>query len=99
MTIVPLPFNKRVIYKEGRAFQVLGLAGIASECPSIYSSEQITRLRKSHGGFRYDERDRAVSVKTAPRQRSDLRFRRDANNQTHDGGSNSPIFKGDRSIR
>jgi len=31
MTIVPLCFNKRMIYKEGWALQVLGLAGIAGE--------------------------------------------------------------------
>ena len=99
MTIVPLRFNKRVIYKEGRALQILSLAGVAGECPSIHSSEQITRLRISHGRFRYDQRDRAVSVKAASRQGPDLRFRRDPNNQTHDGGSDSPIFKGDRSIR
>ncbi|HEY2627309.1 MAG TPA: hypothetical protein VGI41_11230 [Candidatus Udaeobacter sp.] len=63
MTIVPLTFNKRVIYKEGRAFQVLGLTGITGERPSIYSSEQITRLRISHGGFRYNERA-SVAVST-----------------------------------
>src|SRR5436190_15401629 len=99
MTIVPLRFNERVIYQKSRPLQVLSLAGIAGECPSIHSSEQITRLRISHGGFWYDKRDRAVSVKAASRQGPDLRFRRDANNQTHDGRSDSPIFKGDSSIR
>src|SRR5258707_3546342 len=98
MTIVPLPFNKRMIYKEGRTLQILSLAGIASECPSIHSSEKITRLRISHGGFRYNQRDRAVSVKAASRQSPDLRFRRDANNQTYDGGSDGPILKGNSSI-
>src|SRR5437588_1986688 len=98
MTIVPLRFNKRMIYKESRPLQVLSLAGVGGERPSIHSSEQITRLRISDGGFRYDQRDRAVSVKAASRQGPDLRFRRDANNQTHDGGGDSPILKGDSSI-
>ena len=98
MTIVPLRFNKRMIYQEGRALQVLSLAGIAGECPSVNGSEQITRLWIADGGFRYDQRDRAVSVKAASRQGPDLRFRRDANNQTHDGGSDGPILKGDSSI-
>src|SRR5437016_12781699 len=87
MTIVSLRFNERVIYQKSRPLQILSLAGVAGECPSIHSSEQITRLRIAHGGFRYNERDRAISVKTTPRQGSDLRFRRDANNQTHDGRS------------
>src|SRR5436190_13606227 len=99
MTIVPLRFDEGVIYQKSRALQILSLAGIAGERPSIHSSEQVTRLRIAHGGFPYNERDRAVSVKTTPRQGSDLRFRRDANNQTHDGRSDSPIFKGDSSIR
>src|SRR5438045_2232507 len=99
MTIVPLRFNERVIYKEGRPLQVLSLARVPGERPSIHSSEQITRLRISDGGFRYDQRDRAVSVKTASRQGPDLCFRRDPNNQTHDGGSNRPILERDNSIR
>src|SRR5204862_1704056 len=98
MTIIPLPFNKRMIYKESRALQVLSLGGIAGECPSVDSSEQITRLRIADFGFWYDERDRAVSVKAASRQRSDLRFRRDTNNQTDDGRGNSPILKSDSAI-
>src|SRR5256885_7891323 len=99
MTIVPLSFNERVIYQKSRPLQVLSLAGVAGERPSIHSSEQVTRLRISDGGFRYDKRDRAVSVKTASRQGPDLRFRRDPNNQTHDGGGDSPILKGHGSIR
>src|SRR5207248_6030409 len=82
MTIVPLRFDERVIYQKSRALQILSLAGIAGERPSIHSSEQVTRLRIAHGGFRYDKGDRAVSVKAASRQGPDLRFRRDANNQT-----------------
>src|SRR5438094_5342288 len=79
MAIVPLRFNKRMIYQQGRTLQVLSLAGIASERPSIHSSKQIPRLRIADGGLRYDERDRAVSVKATSRQGPDLRFRRDAN--------------------
>src|SRR5713101_3933563 len=99
MTIVPLRFNKRMIYKEGRTLQVLSLAGIARECPSIHSSEQVARLRIADFGFWYDKRDRPVSVKAASRQSSDLRFRRDANNQTDNLGGNRSIIKRDSSIR
>ena len=99
MTIVPLRFDEGVIYQKSRALQILSLAGIAGERPSIHSSEQVTRLRIAHGGFRYDKGDRAVSVKAASRQGPDLRFRRDANNQTHDSGSNGPILESDSSIR
>src|SRR5438445_13609754 len=99
MTIVPLRFDERVIYQKSRPLQVLSLAGITGECPSIHGSEQVPRLRISHGGFWYDKRDRAVSIKAASRQGPDLRFRRDANNQTHDGGSYGPILESDSSIR
>src|SRR5438270_5593696 len=98
MTIVSLRFNERVIYKEGRPLQVLSLAGVAGERPSIHSSEQVTRLRISHGRLRHDKRNRAVRVKAASRQGADLRFRRDTNNQTNNGGGDSPILKGHRSI-
>src|SRR5438105_3586133 len=98
MAIVPLRFNERMVYQQGRALQVLSLAGIAGERPSVNSSEQITWRWIADCGFRYDERNRSIGVKGASRQSADLGFRRDANNQTDDGGSDSPILKGGRSI-
>ena len=98
MTIVPLCFNERVVYQQGRSLQVLSLACIAGEGPSVNSSKQIARLRIADRGFRHDKRDRAVSVKAASRQGSDWRFRRDANNQTNDGGGNGSIFKSGNAI-
>src|SRR5438552_10210944 len=99
MAIVPLRFNERMVYEQGRALQVLGLTGIAGEGPSVHGPKQITRLRISDHGFRHNQRDRSISVKAASRQSSDCSFRRDANNQTHDGGGNGPILKGDSAIR
>src|SRR6266699_1743365 len=67
MTIVPLRFNERMVYQQGRALLVLSFAGIASECPSVHSSEQIAGLWISDCEFRHDQRDRSVSVKAASR--------------------------------
>src|SRR5713226_7497075 len=98
MAIVPLRFNEGMIYQQGRTLQVLSLAGIAGERPSVHNSEQIARVWIADGGFGDDERDRSVSVKAASGQGSDWSFRRDANHQTDDGGGDSPILKGDSSI-
>ncbi len=98
MAIVPLRFNERMVYQQGRTLQVLSLAGIAGERPSVNGSEQITRLWIADGGFGDDERDRSVSVKAAAGQGSDWSFCRDANHQTDDGGGDSPILKGDSSV-
>ena len=99
MAIIPLGFNERVIYQQGRTLQVLSLAGIAGEGPSVNSSEQITRLRISDRGFWYDKRNRTVGVETASRQVSYLRFRWNADNETDNLGGNSPILKGGSAIR
>src|SRR5204862_7943860 len=91
MTIVPLRFDERVIYQKRRALQILSLAGIAGERPSIHSSEQVTRRRIAHGGFRYVKGDRAVCVEAGSRHGPYLRFPRGAKNQTHDSCRHCPL--------
>jgi len=98
MAIVPLPFNKCVVYQQGGTLEVLSLSCVAGERPSINRSEQITRRRAADYGFRYNERNRSISVKAASRQGTDRSFRWDSNDQTDDDGGDRPILEGNRSI-
>src|SRR3981081_906540 len=98
MAIVPLRFNERMVYQQGRALQVLRLSCVGGECPSVNGAEPITPLWVTHRGLRHAARVRSVSVKAASGQGSDWSFYRDTNHQTDNAGGDGSILKGDSSV-
>src|SRR5690349_3641041 len=70
ITVVGLRFYESVIDKQVRALELAlrGTRHVRSERASVYRAEKIARLRITDGGFRNDDRNRAVGVVTAARQ-------------------------------
>src|SRR5204862_7620044 len=68
MSGVALSFNKRVIYQESCAREVLCLRCVGGERPSVNSSLQITRSRAASCGFRDDRSDSPIGGEAASGQ-------------------------------
>ena len=83
--VVPLCFNERVIYQQGRALERDSLRGVIGECPSVHGSEQIPGLWVSYCRLRNINCNRAVRIEVTRGQgRPNRRF--DGNTDQADDG-------------